>query len=166
MTPASGFQPQAAAHPLLQASPVAGECRVMCFSPDHGKTLPELAPAALRGVVQAWMEQSADMGRRHRWVQVFENKGAMMGCSNPHPHGQVWATSYVPQELATDMFEPVMRSVTHSRGLFGLIVVDESEPVPVDRDLALMFGGVLAAVMLLVVPLTLLNSMSITRPIG
>jgi UDPglucose--hexose-1-phosphate uridylyltransferase len=88
--------------PLLQATPVAGECRVVCFSPDHGKTLPELGPAALRGVVQAWMEQSADMGRRHRWVQVFENKGAAMGCSNPHPHGQVWGLDQWPDEAAVE----------------------------------------------------------------
>lgn len=88
--------------PLLQAQPVAGECRVVCFSPDHGKTLPELDPAALRGVVQAWMEQSADMGRRHRWVQVFENKGAAMGCSNPHPHGQVWGLDQWPDEAALE----------------------------------------------------------------
>ncbi|MBW8844190.1 MAG: UDP-glucose--hexose-1-phosphate uridylyltransferase [Burkholderiales bacterium] len=86
------------ASPLMQAEPVAGECRVLCFSPDHSLTLPELDPAALRAVVQAWMEQSADMGRRHRWVQVFENKGAAMGCSNPHPHGQVWGLDRLPDE--------------------------------------------------------------------
>ena len=86
------------ASPLMQAELVAGECRVLCFSPDHSRTLPELDPAALRAVVQAWMEQSADMGLRHRWVQVFENKGAAMGCSNPHPHGQVWGLDRLPDE--------------------------------------------------------------------
>jgi UDPglucose--hexose-1-phosphate uridylyltransferase len=83
---------------LMRTEPVAGECRVLCFSPDHAKTLPELDSSALRAVVQAWMEQSADMGRRHRWVQVFENKGAAMGCSNPHPHGQVWGLDRLPDE--------------------------------------------------------------------
>ncbi len=87
---------------LMQTEPVAGDCRVLCFSPDHARTLPELDPAALRGVVQAWMEQSADMGRRHRWVQVFENKGAAMGCSNPHPHGQVWGLDELPDEAALE----------------------------------------------------------------
>jgi len=101
LQPASG-EPAATTDPLLQASPVAGECRVLCFSPDHGKTLPELDPIALRGVVQAWMEQSADMGRRHRWVQVFENKGAAMGCSNPHPHGQIWGLDQWPDEAALE----------------------------------------------------------------
>ena len=100
----AALQPAAAgasldeASPLMQAESVAGECRVLCFSPDHSRTLPELDPAALRAVVQAWMEQSADMGLRHRWVQVFENKGAAMGCSNPHPHGQVWGLDRLPDE--------------------------------------------------------------------
>jgi UDPglucose--hexose-1-phosphate uridylyltransferase len=78
--------------------PVAGECRVLCFSPDHARTLPELELSELRAVVRAWMDQSADMGARHRWVQVFENKGAAMGCSNPHPHGQVWGLDQLPDE--------------------------------------------------------------------
>lgn len=93
-----GLQPASTAAGLMQTEPVAGECRVLCFSPDHAKTLPELDPSALRAVVQAWMEQSADLGRRHRWVQVFENKGAAMGCSNPHPHGQIWGLDRLPDE--------------------------------------------------------------------
>ncbi len=90
--------PDAGAADLMQSLPVAGECRVLCFSPDHGRTLPELTLAELRAVVTAWMAQSADMGARHRWVQVFENKGAAMGCSNPHPHGQVWGLDQLPDE--------------------------------------------------------------------
>ncbi len=87
---------------LLQMQPARGSCRVICFSPDHGKSLPELALPALRGVVDTWCEQSAELGARHRWVQVFENKGAAMGCSNPHPHGQVWASDHLPNEAATE----------------------------------------------------------------
>ncbi|MFC0252210.1 UDP-glucose--hexose-1-phosphate uridylyltransferase [Massilia consociata] len=90
--------PEAAASddPLFQGMSVRGTSRVICFSPDHGKSLPELDLAAIRGVVDTWAAQSAELGAAYRWVQVFENKGAVMGCSNPHPHGQVWATSYVP----------------------------------------------------------------------
>lgn len=88
--------------PLFRAEQAEGESRVICFSPDHALTLPELPVPAIRGVIDCWAEQVAELSVRYAHVQVFENKGAMMGCSNPHPHGQVWATSYVPQELATE----------------------------------------------------------------
>ena len=83
---------------LFATEAAHGVSRVICFSPDHSATLPELSTDAVRAVVEAWCDQSADLGRTYPWVQVFENKGAMMGCSNPHPHGQVWATSYLPDE--------------------------------------------------------------------
>lgn len=85
--------------PLFRLQSVTGVSRVICFSPDHGKTLPELPLSALRQVVATWCEQVDELGQRYPWVQVFENKGAMMGCSNPHPHGQVWANSFLPTEL-------------------------------------------------------------------
>ena len=88
--------------PLLISAGAQGESRVICFSPHHSKSLPELPVAAIRGVIDCWCDQAADLGARYANVQVFENKGAMMGCSNPHPHGQVWATSYVPSEVATE----------------------------------------------------------------
>jgi UDPglucose--hexose-1-phosphate uridylyltransferase len=85
-------------HPLLHMQGVQGACRVMCFSPRHDLTLAEMARAEVRGVVDLWADQVADLGQQYRWVQVFENKGAIMGCSNPHPHGQIWATSVLPDE--------------------------------------------------------------------
>lgn len=88
--------------PLFRAAASGGVCRVICFSPDHGKSLPLLTPAQLRAVVDCWADQTAELGARFANVQVFENKGAMMGCSNPHPHGQVWATAHLPQETATE----------------------------------------------------------------
>jgi UDPglucose--hexose-1-phosphate uridylyltransferase len=69
---------------------------VICFSPDHSKSLPQLTLPAIGQVVDTWCAQSAELGATYRWVQVFENKGAVMGCSNPHPHGQIWATSFLP----------------------------------------------------------------------
>jgi len=75
-----------------------GSSRVICFSPNHSKTLPELTDAERLAVVECWKKQTADLGLTYRWVQVFENKGAMMGCSNPHPHGQVWAQKHLPTE--------------------------------------------------------------------
>jgi UDPglucose--hexose-1-phosphate uridylyltransferase len=83
---------------LLVAEPVTGACRVICFSPRHDLTLAEMTAREARPVVDAWADEVLSLGRDPgvRYVQVFENKGAMMGCSNPHPHCQVWATSYVP----------------------------------------------------------------------
>ncbi|MEM6857530.1 MAG: UDP-glucose--hexose-1-phosphate uridylyltransferase [Pseudomonadota bacterium] len=86
--------------PLFRAQQTRGLCRVMCFSPDHSKTLPLLSDEALIEVVDVWAEQSGELGERFSSVQIFENKGAMMGCSNPHPHGQIWASDHVPSELA------------------------------------------------------------------
>ena len=73
-----------------------GECRVICFSPRHDLTLAEMTLSEIRQVVDTWAEQVADLGTKYKWVQVFENKGAIMGCSNPHPHGQVWASDALP----------------------------------------------------------------------
>lgn len=87
---------------LFQLQPARGTSRVICFSPDHSKTLPELPLPALAQVVHTWCAQSAELGQRYPWVQVFENKGAAMGCSNPHPHGQIWACDYLPNEAATE----------------------------------------------------------------
>jgi hypothetical protein len=99
-----GDTPDAApgSDPLFQTMSVRGTSRVICFSPDHSKSLPLLTLPAIEGVINTWCEQSAELGAKHRWVQVFENKGAVMGCSNPHPHGQVWATSFLPDLPATE----------------------------------------------------------------
>jgi UDPglucose--hexose-1-phosphate uridylyltransferase len=83
---------------LLQMESVHGTCRVLCFSPRHNISLPEMDVADIRMVVDAWAEQTAELGRTYCWVQVFENKGAMMGSSMPHPHGQVWALNSLPNE--------------------------------------------------------------------
>lgn len=85
---------------LYRAEAMDGVCRVICFSPRHDLTLPELPVEAVEAVVRTWTEQTAELSAIEfiRYVQVFENKGAMMGCSNPHPHSQLWATSVIPNE--------------------------------------------------------------------
>lgn len=88
--------------PLFGAAPVRGTSRVICYSPDHGKTLAELPLAAIEDVVATWCAQTAELGAEHAWVQLFENKGEMMGCSSPHPHGQVWACDFLPNEAAKE----------------------------------------------------------------
>ena len=103
--------------PLLRAEASAGVCRVICFSPDHGKSLPLLSREELRRVVDCWADQTAELGARFAHVQVFENKGAMMGCSNPHPHGQVWATAHLPQEIAAEDAHQCAYHAEHGRAL-------------------------------------------------
>lgn len=93
-TPAEAVAP----NELFHVQPVRGECRVICFSPRHDLTLAQMQAPEIRRVVDVWAEQILDLGKSYRWVQLFENKGAAMGCSNPHPHGQVWASSSLPNE--------------------------------------------------------------------
>lgn len=82
--------------PLFKMQTEQGESHVICFSPDHSLTLPQMTQASLVKVVDTWQEQCAKLGEEYLWVQVFENKGSMMGCSNPHPHGQIWAQKHLP----------------------------------------------------------------------
>ena len=89
----TGIQPE---HHLLRRADVNGTCRVICFSPRHDLTLARMEPADIAGVIDTWKRQTAELGEKYTWVQVFENKGAVMGCSNPHPHGQVWALDAIP----------------------------------------------------------------------
>jgi UDPglucose--hexose-1-phosphate uridylyltransferase len=81
---------------LLRTEPAGGTCRVICFSPRHDLSLARMNAAEIREVVDLWAEQSAELGGEFEWVQVFENRGAAMGASNPHPHGQIWAGATVP----------------------------------------------------------------------
>ncbi len=81
---------------LLRAEGERGVCRVVCFSPRHDLTLGGMPPADIRRVIDVWADQTSELGADFRWVQVFENRGAAMGASNPHPHGQVWAGTALP----------------------------------------------------------------------
>ncbi|MBM7073658.1 UDP-glucose--hexose-1-phosphate uridylyltransferase [Shewanella sp. 202IG2-18] len=84
------------ADPLFKMEVEQGESRVICFSPDHSKTLPQMSVPAITEVITTWQQQYEELSEKYLWVQVFENKGSMMGCSNPHPHGQVWAQNHLP----------------------------------------------------------------------
>jgi UDPglucose--hexose-1-phosphate uridylyltransferase len=112
--------------PLFQSEGARGEARVICFSPDHAKTLPELEPAAIEAIVDTWCAQAAELGQRYANVQIFENKGAMMGCSNPHPHGQIWATDYLPQELATEDRNQRIWRIQHDNSMLLTLANRES----------------------------------------
>jgi UDPglucose--hexose-1-phosphate uridylyltransferase len=90
--------------PLFQSEPVNGICRVICFSPRHDLTLAEMDLAEIRPVVDCWAEQFAELNQTAgiEYVQIFENRGGMMGCSNPHPHCQIWASSVAPNEVSKE----------------------------------------------------------------
>jgi UDPglucose--hexose-1-phosphate uridylyltransferase len=98
--PCTAFSPPSAyLHPRKRTLP-----RV-CFSPRHDLTLPEPDQAAMEKVISTWTQQIVDRSQNSfvQYVQVFENKGAMMGCSNPHPHSQIWATEHIPVEPAKEL---------------------------------------------------------------
>jgi UDPglucose--hexose-1-phosphate uridylyltransferase len=95
-------EPAGSAGRLLRSAPEAGTCRVICFSPRHDASLGALPLPRIRAVVDAWAAQESELGRDWRWVQIFENRGAQMGASSPHPHGQVWATASLPDEPAAE----------------------------------------------------------------
>ncbi|MFC2084348.1 UDP-glucose--hexose-1-phosphate uridylyltransferase [Bacteroidota bacterium] len=77
---------------------IQGTSRVICFSPRHDLTLPEMEISDIRKVINVWENQFSELSKIFKWVQIFENKGEIMGCSNPHPHGQIWAASVLPNE--------------------------------------------------------------------
>src|SRR5690348_11807722 len=98
-TPEGGMEHDGA-KALLLARSECGICRVLCFSPRHDLTLSRMDTPHVRQVVSAWVTQCQELGALPliRYVQVFENRGALMGCSNPHPHGQIWASETMPNE--------------------------------------------------------------------
>jgi UDPglucose--hexose-1-phosphate uridylyltransferase len=98
-SPATSQEP---ASPLLAAEPARGICKVLCYHPDHSLTLARMTREEIRLVVDAWTREYIELGGLDfiEYVQIFENRGAMMGASNPHPHGQIWSTGFVPDEAA------------------------------------------------------------------
>lgn len=103
--------------PLFSTQTVRGTARVICFSERHDLTLPEMYAADIRRVVDLWAAQSAELGKTHEWVAIFENKGPLMGCSNPHPHGQIWASNFIPNEVATEDCSQFNYLKTHGENL-------------------------------------------------
>jgi UDPglucose--hexose-1-phosphate uridylyltransferase len=95
---------RSAGNDLMVAEAEPGICRVVCFSPKHNLTIANMEPAALRAVVEEWVAEYADLGAKPfiNYVQIFENRGAMMGASNPHPHCQIWSNHSIPNEIVKE----------------------------------------------------------------
>lgn len=122
---------------LFRSQPVQGTCRVICFSPRHDLTLPDLLPDEMEAVLQGWAQEVGKLGEKYRWVQVFENKGAVMGCSNPHPHGQIWALSALPNEARKEVERQSAYFASHQSKLLLDVAKEEmrqKERVVVHND--------------------------------
>ncbi len=104
---------------IIVAQSEPGICRVVCFSARHDLAIAEMDNGAIRGVVDVWCQQYQELGADPRisYVQVFENRGAMMGCSNPHPHGQIWANRTVPNEPCKEQTSLAYHLQCHGRCL-------------------------------------------------
>ncbi|MFV0566795.1 MAG: UDP-glucose--hexose-1-phosphate uridylyltransferase [Flavobacteriaceae bacterium] len=112
---------------LLVAQSEKGICKVICFSPDHSKSLADMAPAEIEKVVKAWQHEYTALGSNPliNYVQIFENKGAVMGCSNPHPHGQIWSQSTLPNEVYKKDLQQHNYYNTHKSSILGSYLKQE-----------------------------------------
>ena len=90
------------ADPQLRRSAVSGRCRVICYSPRHDLTMASMGDKDRRAVIDTWAQEIDTLSTDYPWVQVFENRGAAMGCSNMHPHGQIWALDAIPSEALVE----------------------------------------------------------------
>lgn len=112
---------------LFRAETVRGTARVICFSERHDLTLPQLPVTEIRKVVDTWVGQLDELGKVWDWVAIFENKGAVMGCSNPHPHGQIWASDFVPNEVSQEDAAQKRYSAEHGDNLLLSYATREAE---------------------------------------
>lgn len=124
---------------LLNAKSVKGECRVICFSPRHDLTLAEMPASDIRKVVDTWVSEFEDFKQQKdiHYVQIFENKGEIMGCSNPHPHGQIWASSNIPVEILKESKQQKAYFQQHQQTLltdYVQLEIAEKERVVVEND--------------------------------
>lgn len=93
-----GPEPEDSDDPLFQTKAAKGTCRVICYHPHSDVYFTNLTLKEVIAVIDEWINQFNELGKSFQWVQIFENRGAMMGCSNPHPHCQIWASTFLPNE--------------------------------------------------------------------
>lgn len=112
---------------LLIAESEKGICKVICFSPDHSKSLADMTPDEIQKVVFAWQKEYKELGANDliNYVQIFENKGAVMGCSNPHPHGQIWSQSTLPNEVDKKNTQQLKYFKEKNRSIVGDYIAQE-----------------------------------------
>lgn len=123
--------------PLLKYGEARGSCRVMCFHPHTNVTLPLMTEKEIRAVIDEWTAQCLDLGKTFNWVQLFENKGQAMGCSNPHPHCQIWASSYLPNTAARKDKAQREYMKTHGKSMlvdYVKLETEQKERIVVEND--------------------------------
>jgi UDPglucose--hexose-1-phosphate uridylyltransferase len=119
-------------HPLLRAQSQGGVCRVICYSPRHDLSLGGLSPEGLQEVIDTWAEQTRQLEAHWSCVQIFENRGELMGASNPHPHGQIWASQDLPWELTRELAQQRRWYASHGAPLlidYGRLEASQGERV-------------------------------------
>jgi UDPglucose--hexose-1-phosphate uridylyltransferase len=117
---------------LLVGKTESGVCRVVCFSPEHQTTLPEMSVEKIRSIIDVWTTEYEMLGAKSdiNYVQIFENKGAVMGCSNPHPHGQIWAQNSIPVEPLKELQQSAAYfKKNHSCILCDYIALEQKQQV-------------------------------------
>lgn len=110
---------------LFEAQAATGEARVICFSPKHSKTLPELTINEIAHVVKTWKSQFIDLSNTYSCIHIFENKGETMGCSQPHPHGQIWAHNHRSSEIQAEDERQLAYFQKHKRSLLDVYIEKE-----------------------------------------
>jgi UDPglucose--hexose-1-phosphate uridylyltransferase len=111
---------------LFHSEKTQGVCRVVIFSPNHNQTLPEMTQKQIYHVVQTWVDEFTELSKTFSWVQIFENKGELMGCSQPHPHGQVWAHDHIPSIVQNEDENQLAYFTQHQRPLLLDYALKES----------------------------------------
>lgn len=112
---------------LLNYHQVNGECHVISFSPRHDLTLADMEIADIEKVIFTWIGQFNSLSPKYNWVQIFENKGELMGCSNPHPHGQIWTSDFIPNEISTENEQQKKYTLKHSSNLLLDYIKEEQK---------------------------------------
>jgi UDPglucose--hexose-1-phosphate uridylyltransferase len=126
-------------HPLLVAESESGRCRVLCFHPDHSLTLARMRVDDITRVIEAWTEETRTLRAMPEisHVQIFENRGAMMGASNPHPHCQIWATQHIPDEPLAELAAQKTYQVEHGSCLlcdYLKVEIERAQRIVLEND--------------------------------
>lgn len=122
---------------LLKAQDASGISKVICFSPHHNKPMPLLSIHEIEAVIATWITEITLLSQDYLWVQVFENKGEVMGCSQPHPHGQIWANNFLPNELERENTSLEKYFNTYQSNLlldYALLESEKKERIVVEND--------------------------------
>lgn len=124
---------------LLMAKSESGICKVICFSPDHSLTLPRMSEQAIEKVIELWQQEFTELAQHSyiKYIQIFENKGEIMGCSNPHPHGQIWASSSIPLELSKETTQQQLYYNSNGKSLLDdylQIELQQQERIVVENE--------------------------------